>query len=404
MNETTVTSGALSDLENLPPWPGDMAFKLDGMSADEYIEKLTKEMNSIDFDSIPFDKWDYILVFSLALMEVAGDFFIGDPQFKHSLANKNGTLVQWMKQAHDNPPNWLKHDAQPLDWQGKIKKPDGSEVTLMGGKGDHRATTFAHDLLCFPLGIISLCRGEFIDCVFTKDGVYELICEAVNQNGKAYATMDVGQATISYLLHMVADFCSASSLPIPGFSLLTHFPNRDIEALALKLYRNGMNLRTMLLQGVPVAAVEFLTWLYVELRYKDSSFGADAIKRKKDKLLLITHGITSAVNIGKVIISKNPARLNLILVARTFYLVWKVVTDEMKLTNMAIEKLDIGIMRSRIESMQTLILLDKTIYMTSQYERLISESKQRVEELLANQKMKQEKFSREFDDIFNEIK
>ena len=87
-------------LEDIKPYEGDLLFKIDGMSADEYIQKLTEEMNQIQYDSIPFDKWDYIVSFSLALLEVAGDFFIGDPQFKHSLANKNGPLVKWMDQSY----------------------------------------------------------------------------------------------------------------------------------------------------------------------------------------------------------------------------------------------------------------------------------------------------------------
>ncbi len=56
MNSQELESKDYSFLETLPPYPGDMVFKLDGMSTNEYITKLTEEMNAIDFDSIPFDK------------------------------------------------------------------------------------------------------------------------------------------------------------------------------------------------------------------------------------------------------------------------------------------------------------------------------------------------------------
>lgn len=391
-----------SQFEGIEPYyNNDMIFSLDGLNADEYIAKVTKEMNSIEFDSIPFDKWDYIVAFSLALLEVAGDFFMGDPAFKHSLANKNGPFCQWLNQFHDK----LGHSGHSIDYQG-----DGF------GGGLHRAKTFGHDSL--PLArilygsnsddkdqqgeksvkkvyngvlltrdILSVCfaiyqisSGRFIDCTFTKSGTYKLINTTVNQHGTPYESSNVFVAVFKYLTHMLADFCSSTSLPIPGFSILTHWPDRDVQAFALKLYKNGMNLRTMALGGIPVGIVEIFMRIYIHLRYKDSSYSENQQAHKLNKLLLLTHGITSAVNIGKVIISKNPARLNIILVARTCHLVWKVITEELRMTNRAIEKAELGILKARIESMNTLILLDKTIYETAQYDRLIKIYQKQIRE------------------------
>lgn len=370
--------------ETIPPYQDDMEIKIDGMRAEEYVTKITEEMNQIEFHSIPLDKWDMIVTFSLALTEIAGDFLIADPGVQNSLASKNGPLVQWMKEAHDNPPSWLAHPNNPLDYQG-------SEVS--GSKGAHRAMTFGHDLLCFPLGILSLWKGAFIDCRFTPEGVYELIVSNVNSMGNPYHTLPLGQAVIAYSLHMLADFCSAASLPIPGFSLLTHFPNRAVEAFALKLYKNGMNLRTLLLGGIPVAITEFLMWVYVALRYNDSEYSESQIKHKREKLLSLAHGIASAVNVGKVIITENPARLNLIMIARTIYLVWSVLKEEASLTNKAIEKLDMGIVRASVQSLQTLKLLDETIYRTEQFDRIVAESINRIHNDSENERLKQENFN-----------
>ena len=412
-------------LEDIEPYPNDIKFEIDGMSAEDYLRKITDEMNRISFDSIPFDKWDYIVAFSLALIEVAGDFFIGDPGFKHSLANKNGPFVKWLEQFHKHSPN------SPLDWQGP---------GMLGGKGDHRAMTIGHDslplarllygtevkdedgagvktgkkiyngtlllkdILSAGLAIYSISSGTFIDCVFTKEGTYQWIVSTVNQNGNSYESCNVFVAVFKYLEHLLADFCSSASLPIPGFSLLTHWPDRDVEAFALKLYRDGMNLRTMALQGVPVAFTEIMMRLYVYFRYRDSKYTEDQIVHKRNKLLLISHGITAAVNVGKVIITKNPARINLILIARTFYLVWKVVSEEMNLTNKALTKLEMGVVKNRVESMQTLILLDKTMYQTAQYHRLINNLHDSLQETLAQQDDWLEHFKREMDEINSQSK
>ena len=185
---------------------------------------------------------------------------------------------------------------------------------------------------------------------------------------------------------MVADFCSSSSLPIPGWSLLSHFPNRDIEAFAMKLYRNGMSLRTMALQSVPVALTELLVSLYVWIRSRDGGdeFSEAAWNHRKKKLLLISHGITTAVNVGKVIITEAPWRLNLVVIARTFQLIWQVTSEEAKVTSRYIEKLDAGILKARIESCKTLVLLDRAVYETDNVERMVRALSERTKHTSEN--------------------
>ncbi len=398
------------ELVNAPAFTSDLSFSLNGLSADEYIAKVTDEINQINLDSVPIDRWDMVVTFLLASLEVAGDFFIGDPSFKRSLANKNGPFCKWLDKFHDKASStskWWGHKGSVLDYQGG---------EIGGSKGAHRGMTFAHDLplgralygakdkeeeessaarvakhayngammahdlLCFSISMYSLCTGKFLDCAFTKDGTYELIVKAANQNGTPYDPCNIFVGAVKYLVHMLADFCSSASLPIPGWSLLTHFPDRDVEAFALKLYRNGMNLRTMALQSVPVGVTELLMSVYIWVRGKDckEEYSEEAWERKKNKLLLVAHGITTAVNVGKVIITKSPWRLNLVVVARTFQLIWKVIDEETKLTNNHILKLDEQILRARIESSRTLVLLDELLYETDNLNKLTGELSKRM--------------------------
>lgn len=401
------------DFEQLPhikPYPGDMVFKIDGMTEDEYIAKITEEINAIDLTSVPIDKWDIWVTFLLATLEVGGDFFLGDPGFKYSLASKNGKLVEWLDKIHNNKVSDKERDPVQK-WLHKKLDHSGSVLDYQGpgfGGGDHREKTFGHDLpltrflfgakekdddsltekavkktynsifiardlLHFGLALYSICNGNFVDCVLGKDGKYVWISTTTNQNGVEYTDYNIFEGIIKYLVHMLADFCSNRSLPIPGWSLLSHFPDRDVQAFALKLYKNGMNLRTMAMQGIPVALTELLMSLYIWLRSKDckENYSKDAWERKKDKLLCVAHGITTAVNVGKVIITKAPWRLNLVVITRTFYLVFKVVSEESDLTNRHIEKADLGILKARIETAKTLILLDKATYETQNVQQLL---------------------------------
>jgi hypothetical protein len=426
------------DFEQLPhrkPYPGDMVFKIDGMTEDEYIAKITEEINAIDLTSVPIDKWDILVTFLLATLEVGGDFFLGDPDFKYSLANSNGPFVKWMNQFHEK----LNHSGSVLDYQGPVKDSSGNLVGSFGG-GDHRAKTFGHDLplmrflfgsdvkeddstgtkvakqtynttliirdiLHFGLALYSICNGKFIDCVLGKDGKYTWISTTANQNGTEYTDYNIFVGVIKYLVHMLADFCSTRSLPIPGWSLLSHFPDRDVQAFALKLYKNGMNLRTMAMQGIPVAVTELLMSLYIWLRSKDckENYTEEAWDRKKDKLLLVAHGITTAVNVGKVIITKAPWRLNLVLIARTFYLVFKVIAEEASFTNRHIEKADLGVLKARIETAKTLILLDKATYETENVQRLLDSLDSRIQETNQNVDGALNDLDKDFDNTLNNI-
>jgi len=388
------------------PYTSDLAFNLNGVTADKYIAKVIDEINNIDLTSIPIDKWDMVVTFSLALLDVAGDFYVGDPSFESSLANKNGKFCEWLKQFHDpnkDTPGWIKnvakflqHDDQSIDCQifsgskgehrGKSlmhdlpltyflyrKKPE-KEGELTTAEKAYNATLVLHDVVIFAMAVWSLSTGKYVDFEFGKDGSVVLIQDS---GYKEYSPI---VAVVKYALHMMADFCSSSSLPLPGWSILSHFPDRDIEAFAMKLYRNGMNTRTLALQSIPVAVVELLMSLYVWIRSRNSTeqYSEEAWDRKKEKLLLIAHGITSAVNIGKVIIAEAPWRLNLVVIVRTFQLMWNVLDEESKLTNRHIEKLDAGILRARIESSKTLVLLDELLLEADDLNQIVGGLAERV--------------------------
>ena len=408
------------ELLKMKPYDGDLVFNVNGMTADEYISKITEEMNKIDLSSVPIDRWDMVVTFALAILEVAGDFLIGDPSFKfkigdkeiYSLANKEGPFCKWLKQFHDpqaDSSEWvkkvarfLKHDDQSIDSQifsgskgehrakslshdlpmayFKYRKKAAAGEKLSTTEKAYNATLIIHDIFIFFFSVWSLCSGKYRDFEWDKNGKFV----PISDDGYNEYTLLV--AVVKYALHMMADFCSSSSLPIPGWSLLSHFPDRDVEAFAMKLYRNGMNLRTMALQSVPVKVVELLMSMYIWIRSKgcDGEFSEAAWEHKKHKLLLISHGITTAVNVGKVVITHEPWRLNLIVIVRTFHLVWLVVAEEARLTNRHIETLDSGILKARIESCKTLILLDEAVYETENVDRILRILSQRMKNMSLN--------------------
>ena len=411
------------------PVQEDLETILDGMTPDEYIAKLTEEMDAMEFDSIPFDRSDYIVAFSLALLEVAGDFFIADPGYSKSLANKlsdkNNKLGEWMNKIHEN----IEHNRQPIDYLGKdyggtyhrgksfghdslplarilysskIDEKDSSGTKAT--KKTYNGFLLARDIIMTGFAIYQISSGQFIDCSFTKSDGYKLIISEVTHRGGEYESCNVFVAVFKLIKHLIADFFSETSLPIPGFSILTHWPDRDVEAFAMKLYKNGMNLRTMFLGGIPVGLIEIIMHLYVHSRYHDSEYSENQKAHKLNKMLLISHEITSAINMGKVIITKNPARLNIILIARTCNLIWQVIRGEMELTNKALTKYEMGVLKNRIESMQTLILLDKTMYQIRQHDKSMQKIYDGLLQIRNREQTAQDFFDTDFNDVFSQIK
>ncbi len=120
---------------------------------------------------------------------------------------------------------------------------------------------------------------------------------------------------------------------------------------------------------------ELFIWMYNSLRYRNSTYSKEAIKNKKEKLLLISHGIALSVNAGKVIITKNPTSLNLVMVVRVVKLVWNLIKHELDTTNKAIEKVSLSTRKNQLETMDTLILLDESIYYTREIDRVIANMK-----------------------------
>lgn len=377
----------------------DLVFSLNGMSVDEYIAKVAKEIDEIDLSSVPIDRWDLIVAFSLGLLETAGDCFLSDPDFKYSLNNKDGDFVKWINE-NIHKAKIFDHSGQPLDYQGegygggahrvksllhgtpmayysyRKKAKEGEKLSAVERAWNY--SLVAHDLLVSCLGIYCISTGQFIDIKFSGDGI-EFVCSSTNQYGNPYSTCNVFVAIVKYVIHMLADFFSAEGLVIPGFELLTRVSDSKIEKWATTLYDNGMNLRTMTLQKAVSFAIEKLMSLYVWIRKEgcDEQYSDAAWEHKQHKLLLLTHLITTGVNVGKVIVSEAPWRLNLVVIGRTVQLLWRVVAEEAALTNRHIEAADRGVLLARLESTKTLMLINEAVHECDNVETLMSELRQR---------------------------
>jgi len=390
-----------SFLSKMQPYDGDESISFSCIDIDGEIAALQNEMGAMVTEGINWDKWDYAVAFLLGIMEVAADFMFSDHNQPNSIANQMSDKKTPLGKAfHDIHKHKLIHKGHPLDYQGEGFK-----------GGDHRAKTFGHDLLQFPRALNMLMKGEFSDSIY-QNGAYQLVQTTLNQFGKEYAKLGFNEALIAYFTHMTADFFSNKGLPIPGFSLLTHFPNEKIIDFANDLSANGLNLRNLVMQGIPVLTVELVSWIYTSLRYRDSGYSKEQIASKKNTMLFLSHGIATAVNIGKVVVNatitkdfaKSLTSLNFPLVLRTVKLAWKHIKTQVNYTNKQIEKVYTSTLIAQLEAEKTLIILGDCLYYTMNIDRLIAKQKVQFDTINNRRIFQQQAISSELQQLMDELK
>lgn len=276
------------------------------------IEELDKPLPRSD----RWTKNDFIVVFIAALVGSVTDFILGDR--KNPFTGKGSEFSDKLNEIHET--KWKHKSGAPIDFQGK-------DNGLSFGGGYHRELSKGHDLLRFIDGIKMFKEGKF-EALGYVDGVAKTVSVSVNQNGTSYEALKLGEAIVEYSHHMLADLFSNNSLPFPGYSFLRECNNRDLRKFSADMYKNGFNLKNVIIQSASTIAIEIIIRLYFSIvsvkKYKDSieieedysnweavkEFISPANKDKLNEMLLVAHAIVTALNVGKIVITKNVSTIN----------------------------------------------------------------------------------------------
>ena len=269
------------------------------LSEDEN-KKINAYLNRPLYKPLPWDKWDLLCAFGVGLVGAAIDLLLGTPGRFVQGAMEKGWLRDSMERIHGMHPG-----NSPIDFQGEIEG-----QSFAGKWGSHRGLSPGHDLLRPLEGIRQFKDGVFRGS-FWRDGVKHIVDSGKNQHGKEYLPMGWADAVVAWLCHVACDFFSKSSLPIPGTSWLREWSNDETRSfLQNTVYQQGINLRHVTLQTIAPLAVEIGIRSYMAIRYRRSDAPKDALRQKTLELLSLGHTLTVAINVGKIVIMKNPMMLN----------------------------------------------------------------------------------------------
>lgn len=265
------------------------------------------------------DRWkksDFVVVFVAALVGGIADAILGKRDNK--LTGKGSKFSNWLNEFHEK--KWKHKGGAPIDFQG-------SKDGLSFGGGYHRELSPGHDLFRFVEGIKAFKEGKFEAKGF-RNGVEIVVRSTENQYGTPYDAMTLGAAIVEYCHHMLADLLSNNSLPVPGYSFFRECDNRKIRKLSADMYQQGFNLKNVIVQASSTVAIEIIIRFYYSIlsvkRYNDSieiaedysnweaikQFVKPTNKEKMHEMLLVAHTIVTAINVGRIVITKNIASIN----------------------------------------------------------------------------------------------
>lgn len=360
-----------SVLSEIDPLEDDTWQSYGDYHVDNDLAEIQKEIDAANLAKVPFSKSDIIAICAAAFIGVGLDLIATAGNNSDNIVGKTGNNI------HEG----IDHKGNPIDFQGgftadgdRINHGSGIHRDISFGGGEHRERTFDHDLFRFKHAIEDYEKGQFRDGGFvggsTEVGKYVEVLTKINQYGKEYAPMEHSDAVKAYLLHMFADFFSTKGLPLPGWSYLSHANDREIRQIAADLYHEGLNMRTELSKGLAVGVPQIILWIYFSLHYRTSEYEKTAIMQHRHICELIAFAIISAVNAGKVIITENPVGLNFLAYLRTFKLAWDCVKDQINYNNKVLTKVNFVVVRSQIQLRNTIIVIAKGIYISSNYQRL----------------------------------
>lgn len=285
-------------------------FDYAGLVSEEELNEIIADLNKPLPREEKWEKSDFIAVFIAAILGSITDIVLSNRD--NRFTGNGSKFSESLKELHEKT---FKHkNNAAIDFQGVIEK---NGIKSHFGGGYHRVLSKGHDPLRFINGIKSFKEGKFV-AVDYQNGKRILVEATKTAKGGEFLQLSSLEALVEYARHMFADFFSPMSLPFPGYSFLIECDNRKIRTLVVDMYKNGFNMKNIATQALSTVIVEFVIRLYFAIKnikeakedieipedYSKLELVKSAFKssEKMSEMLLASHAIVTAVNLGKVTI------------------------------------------------------------------------------------------------------
>jgi hypothetical protein len=279
------------------------------------------------------DKWDYAIAGSCGLFAAMLDLLCVKAPPKPTVKwdqEIDGIFNEWVRNAFNKvlPPDI----SESLSKGNPIGAPDSSVITdLIGAPPkvlnpiNHRLRSLAHDpVLGFIFGVWDMMNGT---CTVVVNGEIQSFPSV-----KGSTDGNIFQLLGRMFGHLLSDVNAPSAngnrgmgLPAPFMGILRMFEGipvgdsnfgKQIEWM----YVNGYDFRQFVVSSVPMAIMEVLLrafYVIKQMKLYDAPFGESILDTMPTKMnprfrimLALSYGTSSAVNAGKVYVTKNILNAN----------------------------------------------------------------------------------------------
>lgn len=260
--------------------------EFDSLFTKDELFRIEQELSS-PIQREKWDKWDFVAVLSGGIAGVIADFLSDD--VKNVMMNKLGesdTLRKWGNQTK----------GLSIDYQGRA----------FGGPL-HEGLSSGHDILRPLKAIAQIKNGTFLGLKQVPGG-FEWVKSSANQFGNPYDNYGWWESFILWVKHIASDAANPTGLPFPGMSFLMEMSNHDVRKFAILLYKNGYTLQHIIAQALSPALVELIVRGYIfgrEFKETGDIKWPSAKKLKTTEMLLASHAMVTAINVGKVAVRCN---------------------------------------------------------------------------------------------------
>ena len=289
----------------------------------EAVLALNEQYNQIH----RMDAVDVAIAASAGLLAAAVDILlVGIPQRTHD-GLKAGPLSDYIRDYFDKrfPPDEMeklagsKVSKVPYDAQD-----NRNTATRVEGLSAyyHRLLSLGHDpLLGFVFGVSDILTGR-MTTIDKNGGVVSQVMECYADRREA----DIFAAIAKQIIHLKSDVTTSMGLPAPlmGLFNLMQFGSigeeeQTVAEIVQGMYYEGYDFIHFCSTSIPIAIVEVVVRLcYAIRRIKDGVPVRDAIPFSTDRsknpklatMLFTAHCAAAAVNVGKVLFTKNPMAIN----------------------------------------------------------------------------------------------
>lgn len=192
----------------------------------------------------------------------------------------------------------------------------GAAIDNIKGGPLHRLVGPTHDLSRFFEAIGHIMNGEFHSNVLGK----EFLSTVYGGNSQTpYVKIESPvDAAIILFLHLIGDFFSKTSLPIPGRTRLAETECKEVVKQVFAEYRNGGNLRKLVaeclsnLSGTVLIAIVLRLYRYMRIAIERRSMPGLTLKNDPKFHVLDRNAqtISFVISVGKAAFMSNPFALN----------------------------------------------------------------------------------------------